>query len=52
MSDQKHRNAYKRYWRNHKNWERRTEEMVDVRIAQRRAYRLMAEAQRDMQNVR
>ena len=52
MSDQKHRNAYKRYWRNRRNWERRTSEAFDKSISARRAFRLMVEAEKEMQDAR
>ena len=49
---QKHRNAYKRYWRNRRNYRRRLEQADNLLVAANRSADLMAEARREMETAR
>ena len=46
---QKHRNAYKRYWRNRRNYRRRLEQADNLLVAANRSADLMAGARREIE---
>ena len=48
MRDEKSRNAYKRYWRNRKNFYKNWEARVDATMAMNRSQKLMMQAEQDM----
>ena len=48
MRDEKSRNAYKRFWRNRKNFYKNWEARINATMAMNRSQELMMKAEQDM----